>query len=100
MAQDGLQRLFSLPDPVSIFFMEQKYFIQIYRGGVLIEYAVRGLKRLEAERAILASLVGEEWVRAAASLPITDPGRDFYELSSEQFLEYSNRRVALRRQFK
>ncbi len=72
--------------------MEQKFIIQIYCCGTIIEYAVCGLQRLEAERAILAKFVGEELARDAAT---RDPGRDYYELTSEQFTDYSNQRVAL-----
>jgi hypothetical protein len=74
--------------------MEREYIITIYTGPV-IRLPVRGEQRLLKERQFLAEMVGYEFAAHSASLPESDPGHDFYELTDEQYMKYLDFRKQL-----
>jgi hypothetical protein len=74
--------------------MEREYIITIYTGPV-IRLPVWGKQRLLRERQFLAEMVGQEFAAHSASLPESDPGHDFYELTDEQYIQYLDFRKQL-----
>jgi hypothetical protein len=74
--------------------MDREYIITIYKGPV-IRLPVRGKQRLLNERQFLAEMVGHEFAAHSASLPESDPGHDFYELTEEQYIKYLDFRKQL-----
>jgi hypothetical protein len=74
--------------------MERENIITIYTGPV-IRLPVRGKQRLLRERQFLAEMVGQEFAAHSASLPESDPGHDFYELTDEQYIQYLDFRKQL-----
>lgn len=74
--------------------MEREYIITIYTGPAVM-LPVRGKQRLLKERQFLAEMVGHEFATHSASLPESDPGHDFYELSDQQLIQYLDFRKQL-----
>jgi hypothetical protein len=74
--------------------MEREHIITIYKG-VVIRLPVRGEQRLLKERQFLAEMVGHEFAAHSSSLPESDPGHDFYELTDEQHSKYLDFRSKL-----
>ena len=74
--------------------MDREYIITIYKGPV-IRLPVRGEQRLFKERQFLAEMVGHEFAAHSWSLPESDPGHDFYELTDEQYIRYLDFRKQL-----
>jgi hypothetical protein len=62
----------------------EKFELNIYHDGVVLEMPVRGRQRFLLERAFLDDLTGR--VQDGSQRPVPDPGRDLYYFDNDEQL--------------